>query len=321
VNFLPKRLLLFGLTFVAALSASSSLAAERGVLVREATIYISPDPNSAKLAELQRGREVAILETTRGWLHVFASVTEKRDVTGWVADKGVVRPSTPNGDQILYGEAVDCEREASRRYGRKGADQDAFRLYRMTAEQFPNSPLAAEAFYRAADIRWQLERAETRLRPSAKEQDPLMRHAIEEDMMREVIKRYRGTKWADLAAYHLLDNKLCGEWKAQPKCPEREAEIYEKYVAEHPQSPVAPEALYNAAWRRAALIDLYKAANQPGKSAEAKTKALALTQRLTAHYTQGDWAPRARTLQYLIEQEVPTYATTTSDSGISEFKP
>ena len=44
------------------------------------------------------------------------------------------------------------------------------------------------------------------------------------------------------AAYHLLDNKLCGDWQGESKCPEREAEVYEKYADEHPQSPVAAEA-------------------------------------------------------------------------------
>ena len=41
--------------------------------------------------------------------------------------------------------------------------------------------------------------------------------------MKQVIKKFPGTKWADLAAYHLIDNKLCGEWEAQAKCPEMEA--------------------------------------------------------------------------------------------------
>ena len=41
--------------------------------------------------------------------------------------------------------------------------------------------------------------------------------------MRQVDEEISRTKWADLAAYHLIDNKLCGEWEALAKCPEMEA--------------------------------------------------------------------------------------------------
>src|SRR5437763_221820 len=55
--------------------------AEHGIMVRVANIYLSPDPTSAKLGEVERGREVAILEKSRDWLHVLASLTTERDVT------------------------------------------------------------------------------------------------------------------------------------------------------------------------------------------------------------------------------------------------
>ena len=45
-------------------------------------------------------------------------------------------------------------------------------MYARTQEYFPNSPLAGEALYRAADIRWQLDVEDYRSRPSAKERDP-----------------------------------------------------------------------------------------------------------------------------------------------------
>ena len=84
--------------------------------------------------------------------------------------------------------------------------------------------------------------------------------------MKQVMKKFPDTKWAQLAAFHLLDNKLCGDWQGSSKCPDKEADIYEKYVKEHPESPAAPEALYNAASRRAALIEIYKTEEQPKKS-------------------------------------------------------
>ena len=185
----------------------------------------------------QRGRELVILETSGNWINVEATLTEEKVVTGWVQDKGIIRTTTPNGDKILFGEAVDSEDQASRSHGRNGAAQDAMRLYYRTAEYFPTSPLAGEAMYRSADIRWQIEKADVMSRPSAREQEAYLREGMEEKYMKEVMKKFPGTKWADMAAFHLIDNKLCGDWQGQPKCPDKEADIYEKYANDHPQSP------------------------------------------------------------------------------------
>jgi hypothetical protein len=294
-------------------------AAERATLVREANLYLSPDASSAKLAEVERGRELIILETSRNWIHVEAllgaaraadggeeEVSEKT-VTGWIMDKGLVRASTPNGDKIVFGEATDSEDQASRRHGRRGADQDAARLYYRVYDYFPSSLLAGEGLYRAADIRWQLEKADVMTRPSAREKESFLRQGMDEQWMKLVIKKFPGTKWADLAAFHLIENKLCGDWQGSSKCPEKESEIYEKYANERPQSPAAAQGLYEAAWRRAALIEIYKTENQEKKSEEAKSRALALAQKLTTQYPQSDWAARGYRLVFLIQQNVPTY--------------
>lgn len=281
--------------------------AERAIMVREGYIYISPDATSTRMANLARGREVAILEKSHEWLHI---TQVDGTVTGWILDKGVVRASTPEGDKIVFGAAADAEAEASQRYGRKGADKDALRLYYRMAEYFPHSPLAGEALYRAADIRWQVDALDVNTRPSAREHDPLLRAQIDEDSMREVIKKFPGTKWADLAAYHLIENKVCGDWAGETKCPEKESEIYEKYVREHPQSPKAAEALYQAAWRQAALIQMYKDDGNASRSSGAKNKAVALARQVASQYAQTDWGARAQELAYLIEQDIPTYGNT-----------
>jgi outer membrane protein assembly factor BamD (BamD/ComL family) len=297
-------------------AASFAVAAERGVMVRVAQIYLSPDGNSARIATIDRGREVAVLEKSRDWIHVLATIseptetTEGRDVSGWILDKGVVRAATPNGDKVLFGEAVASEQEASRRGGRKGADKDALRLYYRMSEYFPQSPLAGEALYRAADIRWQIDRADVLGRASGRTADPRNRlYGIDEELMKQVIKKFPRTKWADLAAYNLIDNKLCGDWQGESKCPEKEAEIYEKYAEEHPQSPRAPEALFNAAYRRSALIELYKTEGKSGRIGDAKAKASALAQRVITSFPQSDWADRAQTLIYKLDQGIPTYGT------------
>jgi hypothetical protein len=165
--------------------------------------------------------------------------------------------------------------------------------------------------YRSADIRWQIEKADVSSRPSAKERDPYLREGMEEKYMKEVIKKFPGTKWADLAAFHLIDNKLCGDWQGASKCPEKEAEMYEKYANEHSQSPAAAEALYDAASRKAALIEIYKTEEQPKKSEESRGKAIALAQKVTSQAPQSDWGARAQRLLYLIDQKIPTYGNAT----------
>ncbi len=298
------------------------LAADRGTLVREAILYLSPDTASSKLAQLERGRELILLEKSPHWLHVEALLgspardeafvmddeeDEGKTVTGWVLDNGVVWAPTPSGDRILFGAAVDSEDEASRRHGRRGAAQDALRLYRRVYDIFPTSPLAGEGLYRAADIRWQIDKSDVQSRPSARERDPMLREGINEESMKKVMKKFPDTKWAQLAAFHLIDNKLCGDWQGSSKCPDKEADLYEKYVKAYPESPDAPEALYNAASRRAALIEIYKTEDQAKKSEQSKNQAIAVAQQLISKYPQSDWASRGETLLFMVQQGVPTY--------------
>ncbi len=307
------------------LAPHRALAADHGAMVREGVIYLSPDSNSHKLAQAERGREVILLDRSRNWVSVEALLgytnnpdpnfvededADQKTVTGWILDLGIVWPSTPNGDRIVFGSAVDSEDEAGRAHGRRGAAQEALRLYHRVYDIFPNSPLAAEALYRAADIKWQIDKTDYLSRPSAHEKESFYRQPIDEDQMKLVMKKFPGTKWAELASFHLIDNKLCGDWQGSSKCPDKEADVYEKYAKEHSQSPSAPEALYRAAWRRAALIEIYKTEEQPKKSEKAKDQAIALAQQLISQYPQSDWSSRGQTLLYLVQQGVPTFGNT-----------
>ncbi len=281
--------------------------AEHATVVHPTVLHISPDTNSANLGDVERGRDLAIVAKSHDWVQVFASMGQERDVTGWVEARYVVGQNTPNADQIVFGEAVDSEAEASRRGGRKGAANDAGRLYYWIYDNMLKSPLAGEALYRAADIKWQMEKQDVSTLPSAKEMDPWARPQLNDELMRLVEKKFPRTKWSDLAAFALIDNKLCGEWQAKAKCPEKESEIYEKYAAEHPQSPKAAEALFEAAWRQAALVDIYRTDEDAGKSNSAKSKAIALAQRVTSQYGQTDWAARAADLVFKLNQGVAVF--------------
>jgi len=287
--------------------AVASAEVLRATTVRVAGVYLSPDASSTKLADLDRGREVIFLEKSGDWVHVQANLTEERTISGWVQGKGLVQPTTPDGDKVLFGEAVDSEDQASQRNGRRYAAQDAMRLYAEVAEIFPQSPLAGEAMYRSADIRWPIEKADVKSLPSAKEQESYLRRGMNEDYFKKVIKKFTNTKWAYLAAFHFIDNKLCGDWQGQSKCPAKEAEIYEKYAAEYPQSPAAAEALFQAAYRWSALIEIYKTEEQLKKSDEAKVRAAAVAEKAISQAGQSDWGPRARRLLYMVEQGIPMY--------------
>jgi hypothetical protein len=317
-----RPIVLFVATVLSA-TIFSAAQAPRGTVVHEESIRVSPGADAAKLGEAARGHELVVLDTTRDWTHVEAIIAEPRrdsdaedeqqgkTITGWILSKAMVLNSTPNGDKIVFGEAADSEDQASRRRGRRDAAQDAMRLYYRIYDLFPTSPLAGEGLYRAADIRWQIERSDVMTRPSAREREAYMRGQIGEEWMRLVIKKFPGTKWADLANFRLIENKLCGDWQGASKCPEKEADVYEKYAKEHEQSPSAPEALYQAAWRYSALIEIFKTEANPKKADQSKARALELAQKIVAQYSQSDWSLRAQDLIFYIQQGVPTFGNAT----------
>lgn len=313
-------LLLVLLPFTAAFAADK----EGGTVIREATLYVSPDMTAQRVGTVTRGRNIPLImdrSTIDGkpWVHVLAVVdigmTNVKEVSGWLDAKLLITNTMPNGDQIIYGEAVDSEKQAEQRGGRKHAAEDAMRLYYRLYEYFPSSPLAGESLWRAADIRWQLEKSGVMLRPSSQEMSPDLRTQIDDESMKEVIKKFPHTKWADLAAYDMIDNKVCGNWKGEASCPEKESDIYEKYAREHPQSPKAPEALYNAAWRQAALVDIQKSNHQQDKAERARKKGVELAQDLAARYPDSDWKARATNLIYALQQNITVYGSGAASSS------
>jgi hypothetical protein len=295
---------------------------EQGTIIDAVQMYVSPDLTAQKLALATRGRDVPlVMERTmigdQSWAHVLIVVDVDRDretdrqITGWVPSKIVISTSTPNGDRIIFGEAVDSENQAELRGGRKHAAEDAMRLYYRIYDYWPNSPLAGEALWRAADVRWQLEKANVSMRPSSREMSPDLRNPLDDENMKLVMKKFPHTKWSDLAAYDLIDNKLCGSWKGETHCPEKESELYEKYAREHPQSPKVAEALFNAAWRQGALVVMYDAQHEKERD-KARKKAMELAQEAAAKSPAGDpklsdWKPRAMELMYSLQQGIPTY--------------
>src|ERR1700739_3040079 len=110
---------------------------------------------------------------------------------------------------------------------------------------------------------------------------------------KKIEKYFPHSKWADFAAYDMIENKLCGDWQGAEKCPEKEADYYLKYVDEHPESPRAAEALYNAAYRLAAAGDMWQADGNDGRSKEDRAHAQDVAGKLEAKFPQSTHAARA----------------------------
>ncbi len=291
--------------------------------IRETILFVSADDTSQRLANIIPGREMVIVEKNGEWLRVFANTDIEEShaqdapifggevapppISGWTKAKGVIAADTPNGDEVLFGVASNMEEVASEPHPPKMAAQEARLLYRRLAEMFPQSGYAGQAAWRAADIGWQLHKLDVFSLPSAHEKENYLREQIDDTEMKKIEKKYPGTRWADLAAYDMLDNKICGDWQGSEKCPEKESELYIKYADDHPESPKAAEALYKAAWRQASAADMYSADNEDKKSEQARARAKDLAVRLQAKYPQTDYAPRAAGLVYKLEQGIPVY--------------
>jgi hypothetical protein len=299
------------------------MAGPRATPLRITILYVAPETSSQKVDRVQIGREMVVAEKSGPWLRVYANtdIEEVRGkdaptfgtddtpppVSGWMQAKGVVIETTPNGDQILMGEAANQESLASDPRGPANAAKSARLLYRRLVEMFPNSPLVAEAAWRAADDLWQIQKADASTRSSAKERDPYMRDQMDEDELKKILKLYPHTRQADLAAFELIDNKLCGDWQGQPKCPEKESEYYEKYAAEFPDGPRTAQALYLAVYRQAVLTDMYNADGSDKKAEDAHKRAQELTARLREKFPQSDYTARAGPLVFKLDQGVPVY--------------
>lgn len=298
--------------------------AARATVLHEATVYVGADADSQKVATVVPGHEVVVVERSTPWVKVFANTDVQEDPedkpefgddaaptpsSGWIRDKGVVGPTTADGDVILYGAAANLEDAATKPNAPKDAAMEAHLLYRRVAEYFPQSPLAPEAAWRSADIRWQLEKRDISTLPSAKEQDANLRPRIFEGEMKKLMKNYPGTKYAAMAAFEMLDNRLCGDWQGLPKCPQMESELYEKYVKQFPDSPRAAEALYNAVYRSAVTVTMYTVQEDKKKADGAAARTQALAADLKAKYPQTDYAARGTSIAYRVQQGLVIYGS------------
>ena len=300
--------------------------AARATVLHDANVYVAADADAQKVSLVTPGHEVVVIERNGPWVKVFANTDINDDAneddhnkpefsddanvtpaSGWIRDKGIVGPTTAGGDGILFGSAANFEDEAEHPHGPKGAAGSAHLLYKRVAEYFPDSAIAPEAAWRSADIRWQLDKLDISTLPSAKEQEAYLRPQLYEGELKKVMKMYPGTKFAALAAYDLLDNKLCGDWQGLPKCPEMETGLYQKYAQQYPDGPKSAEALYNAVYRQGVVVTMYNVQEDRKRAQVAAQRTQALAQELKEKYPKTDFAARADSVAFRVSQGIPIY--------------
>jgi hypothetical protein len=304
---------------------SAQNLAARATVLHTANVYVSADPATPPITTITPGHEIIISARNEPWLNVFVDTdnpdkededtkpefedpnTTNQPSSGWIRDKGVVGPSTPQGDSILFGAAAELEFAASQPHPPAGAAASAHLLYARVADYFPNSPLGPEALFRAADIRWQLEKIDISTLPSAHEMDAFLRPQLYEGELKRVMKFYPDSPFAARAAFDLIDNKLCGDWQGLPKCPELESQLYLKYADRYKTGPKSAEALYDAAYRQGVLVTMYALDENAKLSAQASKNCASIAAQLQAQYPTSDYSARAASIAFRVAQGIPIY--------------
>lgn len=300
--------------------------ANRATILHTANVYAMADAADPPISTIAPGHEMVINQKNGAWVSVFANTDTKEEdpdekpeftdpnsspqpSSGWIRDKGIVGPKTPQGDVLLFGAAAELEAQAEQPHSPKGAAESAELLYRRVWEYFPESPLAPEAAFRSADIRWQLDKADNSTLPSAHEQDPVLRPQIYEGELKRVMKYYPQSPEAAKAAFDLIDNKVCGDWQGLPKCPEMETNLYIKYADHYPGGPKSAEALYDAAYRQGALVTMYLVDDDKKDSDRAAKNCQAIADRMVKDYPQSDYTARAGSIAFRVNQGIPVYGS------------
>ena len=294
----------------------------RATVIHSANVYVAADDTSQRIAVVNPGHEVVMIEKSGPWVRVFANTDTETDseevplmqqdqptevTSGWIRAHGIVDAATPGGDSILFGAAANLEEQASQPHAPRFAAQSAHLLYKRAAEYFPKSTLAPQAAWRSADIRWQMEKQDISTLPSAHERDSYLRPQIYEGEMKRIIKTWPQSKWAAYAAFDLIDNQLCGDWQGLPQCPEKESNYYERYANQYPDGPRTAEALYNAAYRQGSLVDMYAEADNRKRAQDAAANLHKLAGYLQKGFPDSDYAARAAALVFRVDQKIAVY--------------
>ncbi len=271
----------------------------RAVAVKGADLHLGPDSQSVVVGHLKPCEDVAILERSGNFAHIFVRVS------GWVPDQGLLPIGNLANAKPLFAEGARLEELAESASGQIATAKNAERCFYNVYDDFRASPLSAEALYRAASINWQLARADI-----PQSSDPSLQRFPSTHWLRLVTKKFPHTPWAEQAAYLIVDTKLtCGIWSRKPSCIDKEIHAYRDFLKKYPAGPRTAEAYYRIAFRQASAASLYRAAGpkHDPKKAERYRQSLAATvasmqRRFPPHQPGNRWTKKAESLLDQVQQ-------------------
>jgi outer membrane protein assembly factor BamD (BamD/ComL family) len=88
-----------------------------------------------------------------------------------------------------------------------------------------------------------------------------------------------------------------------------ETGLYQKYAQQYPDSPKAPEALYNAVYRQGVVVTMYTVQEDRKRAQSAAQRTQALAQELNEKYPKTDFAARGRSIAFRVSQGIPIYGS------------
>lgn len=271
-------------------------APPREISLRSDKIHLSPGQRTNVIGNVLPGQDVVVLGTSGKYAHVFVHVS------GWIRNRGLLPLNTPGGDRILLGAAINLERQAEAYAGEDKVAQNAARLFYRITDDFPGSPLTAEALYRAGRIEWQLHLSRYSTPKGT------YNYMLRGRLLRKVINKYPHTPWAAKAAFLLLKKKMtCNDWIRKPSCIEKEGGVYRDYVHHFHAGPRTAEAMFQVAAHAAAAWWVYA---QPGKKHDAGKSRSGMHRaekwitRLQRQYPNSDWAAEAGYINYEMQHQL-----------------
>ncbi|MGH9475916.1 MAG: hypothetical protein ACRD1C_06250 [Terriglobales bacterium] len=282
------------------LAAGSGLAQmanplQKAIVLGPATVYLSPDTDSAKVGTLRAGEQMGVQAASGRFTQVFSGIS------GWVDNHDFVLLSAPDAARVIFGAAVEAQQEAEQ------SNEDptaAVRLYLSIYNFLPLSARAGEALYRGAALQWDTKISEEPTRTS-----PTERLFPDDSLLHRVENKYRDTPWAAQAAFKLLiEHFTCGDWFEKPACVGNEADRYNGYVHKYPTSPDAPHAAFDALYRDAIAWTIYRqpGKNQDtGKAAEYRQRVAEDSARMQQAYANRDWTARGAYVAYQVAHDSP----------------
>ncbi|MGH9392531.1 MAG: hypothetical protein ACRD1E_00030 [Terriglobales bacterium] len=293
---------------IAGLCAGQAVALQKAVALAPAQLYLSPDASSSKLGEVRPGMEIGIQSASGAFVQIFAGVS------GWMANHGYVKLDDPQAPELIFGAGVGFETQAESGSGQDQAALDAARLYLSIYSDFPASARAAEALYRAAEIRWELK-----LSQMPRRRTPEERQFPDDMLLRRVEAKFPNSPWAARAAYQLIiEHFTCGDWTEKPQCVEKEIDRYRDYVNKYPSGPYSAEAAYDALYRQGIAWTLYLRPGPRHDQGKAEQYQRALAQQADAiarAYPGTDWAAQAALLAFNAAHGIPLEVPGTTPLG------